>query len=171
MKKLSLYVFLVLMFYNVGFAQCIEGDCKNGYGTFTFPDGRKYVGESKDNKKHEQGTFTWVSGAEYVEEWKKNEMHGQGTYTWKGGDKYVEEFKDSKSHGQGTYTHGDGTKYVGEFKDSEYHWQGTLTYADGRIDNGIVQKKEKNEKIVIKRENTTNPNVKEKLKKDEETKR
>ena len=125
MKKLSLYVFLVLMFCNVGFAQCIEGDCKNGYGTFTFPDGRKYVGESKDNKKH----------------------------------------------GQGTYTHGDGTKYVGEFRDSEYHWQGTLTYADGRINNGIVQKKEKNEKIAIKRENTTNPNVKEKLKKDEEKKR
>ena len=148
MKKLSLYVFLVLMFCNVGFAQCIEGDCKNGYGTFTFPDGRKYVGESKDNKKHEQETFTWASGAEYVEEWKKNEMHGQGTYT-----------------------HGDGTKYVGEFKDSEYHWQGTLTYVDGRIDNGIVQKKEKNEKIAIKRENTTNPNVKEKLKKDEEKKR
>ena len=148
MKKLSLYIFLVLMFCNVGFAQCIEGDCKNGYGTFTFPDGRKYVGESKDNKKHEQGTFTWVSGAEYVEEWKKNEMHGQGTYTWKGGDKYVEEFKDSKSHGQGT-----------------------LTYGDGRIDNGIVQKKEKNEKIAIKRENTTNPNVKEKLKKNEEKKR
>ena len=53
MKKLSLYVFLVLMFCNVEFAQCIEGDCKNGYGTFTFPDGRKYVGESKDSKKHE----------------------------------------------------------------------------------------------------------------------
>jgi len=102
MKKLSLFVFLVLMFCNVEFAQCIEGDCKNGYGTFTFPDGRKYVGESKDSKKHEQGT---------------------------------------------------------------------LTYADGRIDNGIVQKKEKNEKIAIKRENTTNPNVKEKLKKDEEKKR
>ena len=40
-----------------------------------------------------------------------------------------------------------------------------MTYADGRINNGIVQKKEKNEKIAIKRENTTNPNVKEKLKK------
>ena len=98
MKKLSLYVFLVLMFYNVGFAQCIEGDCKNGYVTFTFPDGRKYVGESKDNKKHEQETFMLASGAEYVGEWKKNEMYEQGTYT-----------------------HGDGTKYVGKFNDSEYH--------------------------------------------------
>ena len=42
---------------------------------------------------------------------------------------------------------------------------------DGRIDNGIVQKKEKNEKIVIKRENTTSPNVKGNLKKDEKKER
>ena len=33
--------------FNVEFAQFIEGDCKNGYGTFTFPDGRKYVGNLK----------------------------------------------------------------------------------------------------------------------------
>ena len=39
------------------------------------------------------------------------------------------------------------------------------------IKNDTVQKKEKNEKIVIKRENTTNPNVKEKLKKDEAKKK
>ena len=39
------------------------------------------------------------------------------------------------------------------------------------IKNGTVQKKEKNEKIVIKRENTTSPNVKEKLKKDEAEKK
>ena len=39
------------------------------------------------------------------------------------------------------------------------------------IKNGTVQKKEKNEKIVIKKENTTSPNVKEKLKKDEAKKK
>ena len=39
------------------------------------------------------------------------------------------------------------------------------------IKNGTVQKKEKNEKIVIKRENSTSPNVKEKLKKDEAKKK
>ena len=39
------------------------------------------------------------------------------------------------------------------------------------IKNGTVQKKEKNEKIIIKRENTTSPNVKEKLKKDEAKKK
>jgi len=52
MKKLFLYVFLVLMFCNVGFAECIEGDCDNGYGTYTWTSGEfagsKYVGEFKD---------------------------------------------------------------------------------------------------------------------------
>ena len=38
------------------------------------------------------------------------------------------------------------------------------------IKNDTVQKKEKNEKIVIKKENATTPNVKEKLKKDGEKK-
>ena len=35
----------------------------------------------------------------------------------------------------------------------------------------LYKRKKKNEKIVIKRENTTSPNVKEKLKKDEAKKK
>ena len=37
---------------NVGFAECIKGDCNNGYGTYTYKDGRQYVGEWKDGKKN-----------------------------------------------------------------------------------------------------------------------
>ena len=47
MKKLSLYVFLLLMFCNVGFAECIKGVCINGYGTYTYANGNKYVGNLK----------------------------------------------------------------------------------------------------------------------------
>ena len=31
---------MVLMWCNVGFAECIKGDCNNGYGTATWADGR-----------------------------------------------------------------------------------------------------------------------------------
>ena len=85
MKKLFLYVFLVLMWCNVGFAECIKGDCNNGYGTWTFADGEKYVGEWKDNNKHGLGTFTWASGNKYVGEYKDGKRNGQGTYTWADG--------------------------------------------------------------------------------------
>ena len=30
--------------------KCIEGDCKNGQGIITFPDGSKYVGEFRNGR-------------------------------------------------------------------------------------------------------------------------
>ena len=92
-----------MMWCNVGFAECIEGDCSNGYGTYTWENGSKYVGEWKDGEFYE-GTRTWANGA-----------------------KYAGEFKDFKFHGQGTYTNANGNKYVGEFKDGKYNGLGTLT--------------------------------------------
>ena len=62
MKKLFLYIFLVLLWCNVGFTECIEGDCDNGYGTYTFANGDKYIGEYKDGEIHGQGTLTYADG-------------------------------------------------------------------------------------------------------------
>jgi len=42
--------------------KCIEGDCRNGNGTYTFANGDKYVGEFKDGKYHGQGTYTKSDG-------------------------------------------------------------------------------------------------------------
>ena len=78
------------MWCNVGFAQCIKGDCNNGYGTYTYANGDKYVGEFEDGKPQ-----------------------GQGTHTCANGDKYVGEFKEGKRTGQATYTTADGTVYKG----------------------------------------------------------
>ncbi len=54
MKRLLAYLFIVLglglVVNNFAFAGCIEGDCNNGYGTYTWADGDKYVGEWKDGK-------------------------------------------------------------------------------------------------------------------------
>ena len=38
----------------------------DGQGTFTSPDGEKYVGELKDGKPNGQGTYTWTTGEKYV---------------------------------------------------------------------------------------------------------
>ena len=38
----------------------------NCFGTFTKPDGAKYVGEFKDDKGHGQGTFTFANGTKRV---------------------------------------------------------------------------------------------------------
>ena len=74
MKKLSLYAFLLLMFCNVGFAECIKGDCSNGYGTYTYANGSKYVGEWKDGKENGLGTYTFANGIVDKGIWKNNQL-------------------------------------------------------------------------------------------------
>ncbi len=112
-------------------------DC---FGTRTYANGDKYVGEWKDGWQHGQGTLTLTSGNKYVGEWKDGWQHGQGTATYPDGSNYVGEWKDDIYHGQGTATYADGSKYVGEWKDDIYHGQGTFTFADGRIKEGIWKK-------------------------------
>ena len=79
------------------------------------------------------GSWTAPNGNRYIGEWKDGKYNGQGIFTFTNADKYVGEFKDSKSNGQGTYTFASGHKYVGEFKDEKFNGQGTFFRADGRI--------------------------------------
>ena len=108
----------------------------NCFGSLTYSNGDKYVGEFKDGKRNGQGTFLFPSGDKYVGEYKDDKRNGQGTYTNANGDKYVGEFKDGKRNGQGTYTQANGDKHVGEYKDSKYNGQGTYTFASGDRDVG-----------------------------------
>ena len=62
------------MWCNVGFAECIKGDCTNGYGTYTYTDGDKYVGEYKDGQRHGQGTFTLADGTVVKGIFKKDKL-------------------------------------------------------------------------------------------------
>jgi hypothetical protein len=160
MKKLSLYIFLGLMVCNVGFAECIEGDCINGHGTFTYASGDEYVGEWKDGIWHGQGTFAWASGEfagdKYVGGYKDGKYHGLGTYTHADETKYVGEYKDDKRHGLGTFTWADGTKYVGEYKDSQPFGYGILITNEnkwiGRFDvrpNGFIFRENKKAQVQI----------------------
>jgi len=93
---------------------CIEGDCYNGQGTETFPNGYKYVGEFKNGKRNGQGTSTWGNGDKYVGEWKNNLPNGQGTYTFAGGKKIVGEWKDGLT--------------VQDFQEKEKQKAGTVNY-------------------------------------------
>ena len=116
-------------------------DKKNGQGTYYYLaddefKGDKYVGEFRDNAFNGQGTFTYADGANYVGDSRVNAFNVQGTFAYADGDKYVGEWRDDKRNGQGTYYHASGNKYVGEFKDSMPNGQGTFTYADGRRDVG-----------------------------------
>ena len=55
MKKLLLTILVICsLLGGNAYAECIKGDCNNGQGTYTWPDGDKYVGEFKDGNFHGQ---------------------------------------------------------------------------------------------------------------------
>ncbi len=103
----------------------------NCFGSHTYANSAKYVGEWSDNQRNGQGTLTFPDGDKFVGEWRDNMLNGQGTFTSASGEKYVGAFKDAKYNGQGTFTNADGNKYVGSFKDDKFNGQGTFTFADG----------------------------------------
>ena len=54
------------------------------------------------------GTYTWADGDKYVGEWQNGQAHGLGSLTWTSGQKYIGEFVFGYHHGQGTHTYADG---------------------------------------------------------------
>jgi hypothetical protein len=103
-KYVSLFIGTLVISGGTASAECTSGNCVYGQGTYTWPDGEKYVGDFID------GNFS-----------------GQGTYTYANGDIYVGDFIDDKRTGQGTYTYANGDIYVGDFIDGEQTGQGTFT--------------------------------------------
>ena len=77
MKKLLGIVVLGLLWCNIGFAKCIQGNCIDGYGTYQDTDGTKYVGEWKNEMMHGHGTLIYSQGAIWIGEWQNNKMEGE----------------------------------------------------------------------------------------------
>ena len=167
MKKLFLYISLVLIICNIALAQSSLPECKgndeniskfsikhlnemikwrNCHGTAISPKGQKYIGEFYDGKFHGQGIFRH-EGREYVGQWKDGKKHGQGTYSFANGDRYVGEWKNNEYFGKGIYTYANGDKYVGEWKKGSRHGKGIFIHANGKVEEGIF----KNNKFVKKK--------------------
>ena len=107
----------------------------NCFGTLTYANGDKFVGEFKDGQRNGQAVLTFSDGGRFVGEYKDDKANGQGNNNFANGDKFVGEYKDDKRHGQGTYTYANGDKYVGEFKDNKPHGLGTVYASNGSVVN------------------------------------
>ena len=112
-------------------AQCIEGDCQNGQGTFLYPNGNKYKGEFRQGKRQGKGLLTFGNGNAYNGDWLNDQRDGYGTFTFANGNVYQGAVRQNRFSGKGTMTFVSGNKYIGEWINDQANGQGKFYFATG----------------------------------------
>lgn len=73
----------------------------SGFGTLTYADGDKYVGNWLDGKMHGHGTYVYADGDTYEGEWKDDKRHGKGTVTYRNeSGEVVEKYEVRRAGGE-----------------------------------------------------------------------
>ena len=57
-------------------------------GTLTYPNGSKYAGQIKNDRRHGYGTYTYPDGSKYVGQWKDSKYNGKGILYDASGNEY-----------------------------------------------------------------------------------
>ncbi|MCC6725331.1 MAG: caspase family protein [Saprospiraceae bacterium] len=155
---------------------CTSGDCRNGYGTYQYPNGNKYVGDFsegkpngkgilycsngnkyighwEDNWQQGEGKFIFVEGHEYFGQFQRSQFHGKGVMRYANGDVYDGNWAANQPEGLGTYSFHTGDRYEGQFQLGRFNGQGTMFYKNGARFTGGWHDNQKHGKGIFYDEN------------------
>lgn len=130
-RQMLIVGILFMLFTSHIFAQCLKGNCQNGYGTYKYKSGATYKGDFKDGQRDGKGILYFSNGNRYIGEWKNRHRAGKGKMIFKNGDVYYGNFSRSKFNGHGVMEYANGDEYDGDWKDGAFHGQGTMIYTSG----------------------------------------
>lgn len=159
-QQLGFIAFLLLLGAGTSLkAQCLLGNCLNGYGKFKSDDGAVYEGEFVEGQRQGQGTYRYLNGDVYRGEWANGLPEGQGIRylkdgsaiggKWKKGRlidqtisvaKRAECLKGNCQDGYGEMRDSDGHLYKGEFQNGRRHGAGVMVFKNGDRYQGNWQK-------------------------------
>jgi hypothetical protein len=149
---------LLLAFAAPSFAECLEGDCRDGKGKRIYHDGT-YEGDFSLNFREGNGSFTHTDGGFYEGGWMYGVKFGKGKHTYANGDffeggwifgvrsgegkevsvggaVYQGGWLEDMRHGFGQFMSSDGSVYQGGWVDGKRSGKGKYTHADGSIYEG-----------------------------------
>jgi hypothetical protein len=130
---------------------CLAGDCRDGQGTFAYPDGSRYDGQFVEGRLEGLGTWYFTNGDRYVGAFRSNFPHGKGTLYTAEGTVTIGEWREGEyvgasearperlgcvagdcQDGHGTYIFREATAtYTGTFREGKPHGAGVIRYANG----------------------------------------
>ena len=129
---IQIIFFITFLIQQAALAEgCVEGDCENGKGKYTFDNESYYVGDFQDGYFHGYGKYIWPSGAFYEGEFKKDMFHGQGRMTFADGNYEEGYYEDDKLVSTDNATVNSYTE-----ASAETYWEGALNcyrYTDNPI--------------------------------------
>ncbi|MEM6398234.1 MAG: caspase family protein [Bacteroidota bacterium] len=117
---------------------CIKGNCQNGYGTYLFADGAKYIGDFKRGKLHGRGILYYTDSTKYMGNWIDQHQHGRGRMVFPDGSIYFGGFRLSKYHGEGTFTFANGNELEGIWQNGISGGEGIFKFANGDYYKGEI---------------------------------
>lgn len=117
---------------------CLEGDCKNGFGTFVDIFGAKYKGTFKNGLLEGKGEiYDIFENLVYRGEFKNGYLHGKGHF-YGSHLEYEGMFQYDVFNGFGKLTFtDDGSVYEGYFLNDLRHGKGKYTFKDGSFVEGV----------------------------------
>ena len=133
--RIFLFIFSIYMASPVSYAQCIGGDCLNGFGEKHYGDSGRFIGTFLNGSRN-CGTYEYPNGNRYIGCFDRNQRSGYCNYTYSSGDVFRGSYlRDERIYGN--YHFKNGTVYTGTFKGGNFDGMGSLRYPDGRIWEGI----------------------------------
>lgn len=91
--------------------------CGKDKGSWTLPDGTKYIGERVNGVAQGKGVMIWTDGNRYEGDFKNGVGDGYGKLTMPDGRKYTGQFKNGLPNGRGKQTTTKGIVIGGIYKD------------------------------------------------------
>ena len=106
---------------------------REGYGKFTYKDGKFYLGNWKSDHQYGKGILYFNNKIKYEGDFVNEEYEGKGKLFLNNGDIYIGDFSKGKFEGYGEYCFKNGEKYMGEFANGLENGKGILYNKDGSM--------------------------------------
>lgn len=114
-KTLITFACLVISSYNI-FAQCLSGDCVNGFGKIKYNDGSSYEGTFKNKLSSGLGIVSYPNGNYYFGQMIVGRLDGFGTLYFKDQQHFFGKWQNSKQQGIGIYNDAKGIPTAGNWE-------------------------------------------------------
>lgn len=132
-------------------AQCVLGNCANGWGTFVWETGEVYTGQWINGRRTGLGVYDWPDGSFYIGYFENDLLHGRGIYISGNGGKDLVGLFSSGSfvqpmyfdsvgcimgncyNGAGVFIWENAEMYVGQWKNGRRSGFGRYDWADRSV--------------------------------------